>query len=132
MAQWKKLKVSTLNEFIESKRGEISKKEIARRIQMSENGLQKAIKQESLRLTTFQELCIATDTHPCYFFSPEYLEDSPKKSSLEKDPERCHSEYIPRVLYDEMTEQLKSEIAYLRELNLRLADGGQKGNSRCG
>jgi DNA-binding Xre family transcriptional regulator len=132
MAQWKKLKVSTLNEFIESKRGEISKKEIARRINMSENGLQKAIKQESLRLTTFQELCIVTDTHPCYFFSPEYLEDSPKKISLGNELENCQKEYVPRVLYDEMTEQLKSEIAYLRELNLRLADGGQKGNSRCG
>ena len=108
--------MDSLNQFIESKKHEIDKKEIARRLKMSENGLHKAIKQESLKLKTFQQFCEVVQVNPCYFFSDHYGFNPPDSQKPETISSIISGEIVPKQFHEEMMRQKDSEIAYLKQL----------------
>jgi hypothetical protein len=133
---FKRLTIEEFGDFIDNqKKRKISKKEICQKIGMTENGLFKAIKQESMKLTTFQDICEVTQTHPSTFFLTETqtIQDTEKDTlSMASEAfavyETEGSEAVPRFAYDQMKARLVDEINYLRSLIVINSSGDAKKN----
>lgn len=119
---FKRLELSEFNELI--KKHSLTKKEISIRIGMTENGMHEALtERQSLKLTTFQDICEVMQIHPSsLFLAPgQNIDDIPMVQEEKAVYRRLSdvkptSESVPRILYTEMKNRYEDEIQYLRGL----------------
>jgi DNA-binding Xre family transcriptional regulator len=123
---FKRLNPSDLNDFIKSNKI-MTKKDLSQRIGMSENGLHDAlVNKQTLKLTTFQDICDILKVHPASFFlmPGQGTDNLTMASEPEVFYQKGGSECVPRELYREMKNRYEDEIKYLRDQNRILSSRG--------
>jgi DNA-binding Xre family transcriptional regulator len=126
---FKRLELSDLDEIIKSH--SLTKKEISLRVGMTQNGLHEALNErQSLKLTTFQDICQVMDVHPSSLFltsgqnlllADEGFEVNDgvipyKKIGSKSSQQPETEEKVSALLYKEMKARYEDEIRYLRGL----------------
>jgi DNA-binding Xre family transcriptional regulator len=103
-AKWSKIKIRELDQVLFSQSHiKITKKALAERLGLTENGLNYALKEESLKLSVFQNLCEILEINPCAIFKCEDVSGTvgvAVRNELKEDNER-----------------LQKEVEYLRKSN---------------
>ena len=117
---FKRLTGKEFNQFLESKKSDISKKKIAAKVGMSPTGLHESIRDDKMKLSMFQDVCEVVGVHPaCFFILPgQSMEDIMAYQTEVAEPPGAYqqvTDQVPRILYDEMKKRFQDEIAFLRE-----------------
>ncbi len=113
--KWKKLDFRELERRVKENTLGLQQKEIAARLGISKNTLVYSIRKRVLKLTVFQDLCEILQISPCVFFTPDY--NLSEEDRLIAADQASGYDTVPREMYEEMKEQLKSEISNLMEIN---------------
>lgn len=111
---WYKLTISEFKELVELRKYIINKKDLARELGMTENGLAYTFNNETLKLTMFQEICEHIDIDPAELFKKGigYFIKNELSGENKKNREK-------KSKYNEI-QNLKEEVKQIKKVNQKL------------